>query len=245
MAKEFEIRREVELVATPEQVWEAITTRQGLAGWLWDQEPTPEAFQTAWDPPRRLRIEIPPAENGATHAFEYLIEARGGGGARLRFVHSGFLGDDWEGEFDFQELTGHGWDMYLHTLAEYLEHFRGRPVAYVTADAPAESATESAWPVLLAALGLTGSTAPGDGVRLTPEGMAPIEGVTDYVGPTFLGVRTGDAMYRFHGRATLGMPIAVGHHLFREDVDVEREAEAWRFWFARVFAGAPAPDSRP
>src|SRR5919108_6441430 len=129
--REFEIRREVELAATPEQVWAAITIREGLAGWFMDMEPAPEAFQTAWDPPRRFRVELPPAENGATQAFEYVIEALSGGRARLRFVHSGFLGNDWEGEFDFEQMTGHGWDMYLHTLAEYLEHFQGRPVVYV------------------------------------------------------------------------------------------------------------------
>ena len=244
-AREFEIAREVELAATPEQVWEAITTRQGIAGWFMDQEPVPEAFQTVSDPPRRLRIELPAAENGATHAFEYVIEALSGGHTRLRFVHSGFLGNDWEGEFDFQELTAHGWDMYLHTLAEYLEHFQGRPVVYVEVDAPQESATEAAWPVLLGGLGLAPSVTQGDRVRLTPEGLPPIEGVADYVAATFLGVRTEDALYRFHGRASLGMPIAVGHHLFREEVDAERERAAWQTWFDRVFAAAPAPESAP
>jgi hypothetical protein len=61
---------------------------------------------------------------------------------------------------------------------------------------------------------------------------------------TFLGVRTGDALYRFHGRAVLGMPIAVGHHFFREDVDVEQARSAWQAWFGRVFAPASAPPSR-
>lgn len=244
-AREFEIRKEVELAATPEQVWEAITTRQGMAGWFADMDPMPEAFQTAWDPPGRLRIELPPAENGATQAFEYVVEALSGGRTRLRFVHSGFLGHDWEGEFDFGELTAHGWDMYLHTLAEYLEHFGGLPVAYVGVDAPPGTATDRAWPQLLAALGLEPSVTQGDHVRLTPEGMQSIEGVADWVGPTFLGVRTPDALYRFHGRASIGMPIAAGHHLFGEDVDGEQARTAWETWFGRVFATAPAPDSRP
>ena len=37
----------------------------------------------------------------------------------------------------------------------------------------------------------------GDQVRLTPEGFEPIEGVVDHVSPSFLGVRSNDALYRF------------------------------------------------
>lgn len=39
MEKEFEIVREFEVDASPEQVWEAITT--GTAGWLWPIEYEP------------------------------------------------------------------------------------------------------------------------------------------------------------------------------------------------------------
>ena len=69
-APEFEIAREVELAATPEHVWEAITTRQGIAGWFADMDPTPEAFRTAWDPPRLslggLRSLANPRREGAS-----------------------------------------------------------------------------------------------------------------------------------------------------------------------------------
>lgn len=237
MGREFDIRRDIDLPATPEQVWEAITTRRGMAGWFGDQEPIPPGLTPAvWDPPRRLRIELPAAADGSAQAFEYVIEGREGGRARLRFVHSGFLGQSWEGEFDFEELTGRGWDMYLHTLAEYLARFQDRAATYVTVDAPPASAEASAWPALLAALGLEAGVTAGEPVRVAVEGLPPIEGQADYVAPSFLGVRTEDALYRFHGRAALGMPIAVGHHLFAADVDAGREREAWRSWLARVFA---------
>ncbi len=116
-------------------------------------------------------IEFPTAEDGATQAFEYVIEARGGH-AVLRFVHRGFLGDSWE-DCDFEELTGCGWDMYLHTLAEYLKHFRTRRATYVEAEAPPASAKETAWPVLITALGLTSQVTAGDSVLLTPRGVGP------------------------------------------------------------------------
>jgi uncharacterized protein YndB with AHSA1/START domain len=241
MGRVFDIRREIELPASPEQVWEAITTRRGLAGWLWDQ-PAPEGLTpAAWDPPRRLRIELPPGEDGATQAFEYVIEAREGGLAVLRFVHSGFLGDSWEGDYDFGAVTGHGWDMYLHTLAEYLEHFRDRTPTYITADAPPVSAQESAWPVLLAALGVEPAVSTGDRVQVAVDGLHTIDGVADYVGSSFLGVRTDDALYRFHGRAGIGLPIAVGHHLFAGGVDAERTRAAWSAWLGRVFEADRVP----
>jgi hypothetical protein len=61
--------------------------------------------------------------------------------------------------------------------------------------------------------------------------------------PTCLGVRRSGALYRVHGRASIGMLIAAGHHLSTETVDLERTAGAWRSWLAWVFAGAPAPRS--
>jgi uncharacterized protein YndB with AHSA1/START domain len=235
MGQEFEVRKEVTLPATPAKVWEAIATGPGLAAWFMPMEIDPvSAMVTAWEPGKRLAIETPPGEDGGTHAFEYLIEAREGGSTVLRFVHSGILGDDWGDEFE--SMTSKGWDMYLHTLAEYLEHFPGRPATYIEADAPQSSAEESAWPVLVGALGLSGPLATGDPVRLTPDGLAPIDGVVDYVTPDFLGVRAPDALYRFHGRAPIGMPIAVGHHLYRPGVDAEHVTQDWKAWLYRVFA---------
>ncbi|MCA1674442.1 MAG: SRPBCC domain-containing protein [Actinobacteria bacterium] len=235
MPREFEIRKEVVLEATPEQVWEAIATGPGLEAWFMPMEVPPEgAGATAWDPPKRFATQTPVAEDGSTHAFEYLIEARDGGSTVLRFVHSGFLGDDWNAEYE--GMTSHGWDMYLHTLAQYLKYFPGRPAVYVEAEGPQESADASGWPVLLQGLGVAGPVVPGDPVRLTPEGLAPIEGVVDYVEPEFLGVRTGDALIRFHGRAALGMTVAVAQHLYSDDVDRSETQQAWESWLNRVFA---------
>jgi hypothetical protein len=132
----------------------------------------------------------------------------------------------------------HGWDMYFHTLAQYLTHFTGRTATFVLADGPQSSAEERAWPLLLRGLGLAGPVEQGDPVRLTPDGLPPMDGVADYVGPSFLGVRTADGLYRFHGRAMLGMPVAVGHHIFTADLDQAEAGAAWRSWLHRVFATA-------
>jgi hypothetical protein len=153
----------------------------------------------------------------------------------LRFVHSGMLGDDW-GD-DFAVMSGHGWDMYLRTLGEYMKHFASRPATYVAADAPPSSVPAERWPTLLRALGIADDVAVGDQVRLTPGGIAPIDGVVGYHQPTFFfGVRSADALYRFHGRWPLGMPVAVGHHLYADGVDQQEQAKAWEAWLAKAFA---------
>ncbi|MGC9667806.1 SRPBCC family protein [Planosporangium sp. 12N6] len=245
MAKEFELRKEIALDATPEQVWDAIATGPGITSWFMTHEVEPgeggkvvlsvgdftaESVVTGWDPPRRF--EVRGGADGTGQAFEYLIEGREGGSTVLRFVQSGFAGDDWETEY---EAMSHGWDMYFHTLAQYLTYFPGRTATYVLAEGPPGSAGERAWQVLLGDLGLTGAVAPGDPVRVTPDGLPPLDGVVDYTGPTFLGVRTADGLYRFHGRAMIGMPLAVGHHVFA-DVDRREAEEAWRTWLHGLFA---------
>ncbi|MBO0874590.1 MAG: SRPBCC domain-containing protein [Pseudonocardia sp.] len=249
MAREFEIRKEIEINADPERIWEAIATGPGITSWFMPHEVEPgeggtvrltvpgfeaDSTITTWEPGKRLAYRGPTGDDGTVHAMEFLIEARDGGSTVLRLVHSGMLGDNWDD--DFQDSTAHGWDMYLHTLAEYVTHFFGRPVVYINADGPAASAAEDGWSVLRAGLGLDGPVELGDEVRLTPDGLEPIEGVADYVGPEFLGVRTADAMYRFHGLGRLGIPVAVGHHIFRDDVDRARLDRDWASWTERLYA---------
>jgi uncharacterized protein YndB with AHSA1/START domain len=230
MSGEFEVRREVVLPATPEQVWAAVATGPGLTAWFMPMALDPASDTvTAWEPGSRLAVRTPAAEGGAAQTFEYRIEP-GTDGTVLRFVHGGLATDELAG------ITGRGWDMYLHTLAQYLRHFPGRAATYIEAEAPQSSADASAWPVLLRALGLPEAVGPGDAVRVTPDGLEPLAGTVDYLAADFLGIRTSDALYRFHGRAALGMTIAVGHHLYRDGVDPERTTRAWRTWLDGVFA---------
>src|SRR3977135_2507999 len=100
MSREFEIIREVDLPAAPDDVWTAITA--DTAAW---QFPTgmeipagatpPEGGPvTTWAPPHRLviRMESP---DGTFNALDYTIEAREGGAAHLRYVHSGAPAAGW------------------------------------------------------------------------------------------------------------------------------------------------------
>jgi uncharacterized protein YndB with AHSA1/START domain len=247
MAKPFEVRYEIEVDATPEQVWEAISTGQGLDAWfMGDNEIEPregglvrvsladfkmESKITVWDPPRRLRTETDTSDDGRFMAFEYVIEGRGGGKATLRFVHNGFLPDaDWEAEYDALKV---GDPMYVRKLGEYLQHFRGRKATPVSAFGP-QVDRDRAWSVLTRALGLK-SVPPslGDPVRFTPEGLPTVDGVVDEVSRDTVGVRTADAMYRFiHG---LGGSMVLGHHIFA-DVDRRSTEQAWQSWLNQAFA---------
>jgi uncharacterized protein YndB with AHSA1/START domain len=236
VTREFEIRKEVEVEGTPDQVWDAIATGPGIDSWFMgphtvDGRPGGRMsidmgfFQdsstiTAWEPGKRLAYESDKGEDGTFHAFEYLIEGRDQGSTVLRFVHSGLLGDDWGDEY--LDQTSHGWDMYLFTLGQYVKHFTGRRGTYVFAQAPAEQ-PEDAWTRLLAALGVPADFQVGDEVTLEPFG---ITGVVDYGLPEFfLGVRGPEGLYRFHATR------AVGHHLFG---DATGQHEKWTAFLAQA-----------
>jgi uncharacterized protein YndB with AHSA1/START domain len=246
MPREFELPKEITLDATAEQVWEAIATGQGIDAWFMGRnqvEPreggrtsmtiggnTEEAVVTAWEPPRRFAYRTDSPDGAVFMAFEWLVQGRDDGTCVLRLVQSGVLGDDWETEYD---AFGKGWDMYLHQLAQYLAFFRGRPVVPVTVMLPGAGDADHVWPVLRAGLGLGGPATEGDKVRLTPEGLDPLEGVVDYVSPEVLGVRTDDGLYRF----VCGFDdmVAVGHHLYADDVDPGEAERAWQAWLSRLF----------
>ena len=245
MPQPFEIRREIALRATPAQVWAAVATGDGQAAWFMampDPEPASELV-TGWEPEHRMAMQMPAGEDGSFHAFEYLIDAGEGGTTVLRFVHSGMTGDDWDDEFE--TMTGYGWDMYLATLAAYLEHFAGRPATYVEAEAPATTADEAGWRAVLEALGVDDPADPAVlGRRITvalDAGLdtaldTKLDGEVDYHGDRFLGLRTDDALIRFHGRWSLGMPVAISHHAYaRADdapVDADALTHAWTAWLA-------------
>jgi uncharacterized protein YndB with AHSA1/START domain len=248
LGREFEQRKEVEVEATPQQVWEAVATGPGLDSWFMGRsevEPGEggavrtdlggfvlESKVTAWEPPRRFAHRGIEAENGRFIAYEFLIEGRDAGSTVLRLVASGFLpGDDWEAEY---EAMTRGGDLYFHTLVQYVSYFPARTGTAVSASGPAVADWGHAWALLGGALGLTGTATPGDRVRFTPDGLPPVEGVFDFVNPAAVGIRTNDALYRFVRGFQGGMVI--GHHVFSAGVDREQAERAWRAWLSRLFA---------
>lgn len=91
MSREFEIRREIELPGTPEQVFDAVATGNGTAGWMFptgEGAPTHvgEEFAghtvTALDRPSHFAVRVE-GEDGWFNSLDYRIE-RHGDGAILR-----------------------------------------------------------------------------------------------------------------------------------------------------------------
>ncbi len=231
MSREFRCEREIALPATPEQAWEAVSTTEGNAAWLF---PVPAAEPGApgvtWEPPHHLCVR---QEQGEWfNELDFHFEAAGDGTTILRYVHSGILVEDWDTQYDaVQQHT----DFYLHTLAEYLGHFQGRSATYV-GDVPAGvvgppgSATPDGFERLLRALGLPERSVEGDEVSLRPDGLETIDGVVDYRRGPFLGIRTADALYCFFGRNAFGQPVGMSIHHFGDGVDAAALQRAWARW---------------
>ena len=177
--------------------------------------------------------------DGTFNALDYAIEARDGGTAHLRYVHSGILSDEWEDQYD--AIGGHT-DFYLHTLGQYLEHFNGRDVTYVGQpsdgiNGPATAGAPDAMDTLRAALGATGAGV-GDEVHAPMGDAGTLDGVIDYSTPEFLGIRTDDGLFRFFGRNFFpGGVVGMSAHLFVEGgVDAAASEAALKKWLDSVYA---------
>ncbi|MEU8251938.1 SRPBCC domain-containing protein [Nonomuraea sp. NPDC048916] len=242
MTHPFELSLEIELGATPEQVWDAIATGPGVDSWFMGHtelgtsvgDPdiltmmgrTEQATITAYEPGTRLATRSAEAPDGQFMALEYLIEGRGGGSTVLRLVQNGMLGDDWESEFEAMKA---GWPIYLETLKQYLTHFTGRTPSVTTVARPGAGGPDTVWKAVTDALGVTPAVAEGDDVRL-PDGSA---GVVYYANlPVNLGIRTDEGLYRFiHSGTSRGDVLVLGHQNFAG----RDEQAAWDTWTADCF----------
>ena len=242
MTHPFEVSGETTVDATPEQVWDAITTGPGVDSWLMgrteiDSESKTSTFDmfgntstsaiTAWEPGRRYATQEEQNPDGTFMAYEWLIEARDGGAAVVRFVHSGLLGEDWEAEYNGLSV---GDQAYLTKLKVYVEHFAPR-TATLSTFRPGPVTTDS-WAAMTAAVGAGPDAANGQPARLTVPGIEPADGVVAFVRiPSFVGMRTDDAMYMLiHGYND--MMFATAHYF--DDRDRSAETEAWQAWLGTL-----------
>lgn len=245
MTQEFDIRREDKLLATPEQVWNAVATGPGNLGWLYPTEielregravSRGSGTVTVWDPPRHFACRYE-HEDGFSAALDYRIEVPDGGSTVLhtviRWVNNGIVDDGWETKADG---AGKCAEFYHHTLGQYLRYFSGRPATYVAAHGPAAATEANAFTVLRRGLGLTDDVTEGDVVRLALSGLGPVDAVVDYLSPNFIGLRTTDGLYRFFGANAWGGPVGLSLHLFVDDADQDKTEHAWRLWLDGVFS---------
>jgi hypothetical protein len=242
MFREFEVRWEGELPASPQAVWDAMTVHAG--GYLWPIEYEPRVggrergltagggFVSAWQPGRHFATRTDPeTERDGPNSIDVTLEPLGAI-TYLRYVHRGTVA---AGDFGRQlDACRRHTTFYQHSLGQYACHFGGREPVYLSVEAPAQSA-EGGFAVVRRALGVADDVVGGDPVMLTPAGLDPVEGVCDYAIGTFLGVRTADSLLRVYGRDAWGWPVSVALHLFGGGVDSAAVEQAWAGWIAGVF----------
>ena len=200
---------ELEIAASPDEVWQAITEAAALVNWCpLDAEAEPgegghitygwgDALRNAcrihvWQPGRHLRtgwLEHPgqtSPEPGVGEAepiaVDWLLEGTGGG-TRLRLVHSGFgPGARWDDEFDG---TRRGWEFELYSLKHYLEHHRGKRRAAFWLRRPVADAADVVWKRMVGPAGLVRvqatQLAAGDAVEFTLATSRPVGGLGDRI----------------------------------------------------------------
>jgi uncharacterized protein YndB with AHSA1/START domain len=132
----------IDIDATLEEVWEALTTGKGIARWFaphaavtpgeggsvsvgWDPKEMWETPITVWEPQRRMQTvsEMPTKDGGVVRlAVDYYLEVHGGR-VRVRLVHSGF--DDSGSWDDYIDGLDAGWTYFLFNLKHSLERHRG------------------------------------------------------------------------------------------------------------------------
>jgi uncharacterized protein YndB with AHSA1/START domain len=194
------VQVEAEVPGTPEQVWQAIATGQGISSWFVPAEVEEReggamllhfgpgnsmdsrATVTAWEPPHRLAADSNDmGPDAPTVATEWTVEAQAGGACTVRVVHSWFAStDDWDGQWEQTEM---GWSVFFRILRLHLAHFAGQPVSVLQMMGQASGSAADAWATLTGALGLPGQSeiAAGQHIHSAPPAPA-LGGVVDQIG---------------------------------------------------------------
>lgn len=195
-----DIELSVELDASPEDVFRAVTDGTEIAKWLapearvtppsdgkkgtvwvsWGEGMGAERSIDIWDAPRRMRHAS--GENPETKAplwVDWLIEAKAGGTTTLRLVHSGFSTNaDWDDEFD---SLARGWRLMLANLRHYFARHAKKPAVHLTFMAKVDGPRENVWSTLLSKLAFQGTPKSGDAFRITIESADILTGRIDLV----------------------------------------------------------------
>lgn len=242
MSRAFEQRREAEVPATPEQVWQAIASGPGITSWFMGHsevedgvvrtvfgEYAPQHAVSVSERPRRFGYGTEPANDGRFIAYEFLLEGRAGGSTVLRAVTSGFLpGDDWADEYEAMAL---GADLYFATLIEYLSNFTGRFATPVTAFGGSGLGWDAARQDILARFGLADPVAAGDRAQADVAGVGQVTGTVYFANAFTLGIRTQDALLRFI--RGFGKAHIAAHLVFTDGIDLDATTSAWQHWLTR------------
>ncbi len=247
------------LPGTPEQVWDAIATANGISSWFLPTdlderddgavcfhmgEDSSPGTVTGWDPPGRFAYVEPGWATLSGHepssvtpmVTEFLVEARPGGTCVLQVVSSAFgTGAGWEQEF-FDDMEKH-WVPFFDNLRLYLTHFPGQRVTSMSVAADIPGRVDAVWSVLRQALDAEKVGQPVDVRGLTGH----VERISMSPGPNELLLRLTDPVPGFlgffaHDKGDGATATAIEGYLFSEDAPgfVEREQPAWKAWLENL-----------
>ena len=251
-------RFELELTvsASPEQVWQAIATAEGISAWMVPAEVEsrlggdvafhmgPDATSrgriTAFEPERRIAYEEDWAalvgHDGADVTpllTEFLIEATSGGTCVVRVVTSAFgTGADWENEF-WEDMEV-GWAPLLENLRLYVAHFPGQAATHLSAGTTMRATPVGAIAAVRDALGVT---AVGDVVT-----ARDIRGYVERSLDRYLLVRVDGPVPGLLSFSSFGVDdgtdVHVQGYLFSDSAPdyVERELPRWQEWLDGIAA---------
>jgi len=179
------VEMEILVPGTPEQVWEAIATGPGYAGWFVKTELEPRVggkvvFDfgggatsggevTRWEPPHHVAYVERDWEKGAPPvATEITVAARSGDRCVMRMVHSLFTSSDaWDDQVEGFE---NGWISFFAVLKVYLARFAGQRAGSFMAVNESAQASLATWQRLVESVGLAGASV---GERRTTPAGAP------------------------------------------------------------------------
>ncbi len=251
------VQLEVEVPGAPEEVWQAIATGPGISSWMVPAEfeardGKPVAVKlnfgpgmefrssvTAWEPPQKWVAQSDGVQGSPPFAYEWSVEARGGGLCIVRLVQSLFAStDDWDNELETSQAA---WAAFLRALRIYLTHFNGQRSTIMQFVVPFAGTEAEAWEALSAAVGVKGVSA---GQRwAAPAGVPAFGGVAEYYTENPY-----DALLRLDqpgpGIAALGAfhcggpsMVALNFYLYGDHAagTVARETPLWEAWFQKRF----------
>jgi uncharacterized protein YndB with AHSA1/START domain len=239
----------VEVVGTPEQVWEAIATGPGISSWYVpttiEEQPggaTTSRFGegpemlipgrvVAWEPPLRV-LFAGTDENLPSLAFEWLVEARDRGTCVVRLVNSGFsAGTPWENQY---EGLAEGWRLFMYNLKLHLEHFAGQRATAMMPTAVWRGDQGGHWSRLTGALGIPAALQPGERVVVTAKDAPELAGTVDRAEPGQAWLIVDSPA---PGTALLACErdgVSIWQYLYGDHAAaiVERDTPRWNSWLA-------------
>ena len=157
----------IEINATPDLVWEAVSTAEGITKWFapdaritpgengkfwlsWGAGMEGESRIVGWEPGHRW-TSLEGEGTARAKTVDYIVETNEGR-TTFRVVHSGFgEGADFDSEY---ESTHAGWRTFLAILKYGLERFPRVPAQNVTICRMLNEGVPTAWPKLLDGLSL-------------------------------------------------------------------------------------------